>query len=502
MSKVDNVYSRSVKGSFWVIAIRVVVQVLSFARLIVLARILEIEEMALLGIAMLMIQILETFTTTGFRAALIQKKDQIDGYLNSAWTMGIVRALVLFSILYVAAPYVSMLKVSAEKVSDTIAIIRVIGIMLLIKGLGNIATIYFQKELQFHKQFIYQITGTLADALVTIVIALVYRSVWALVIGKLVGEFVRCVLGYLIYPFKPRLKFDPAKAASLWSFGKWILGGTILAFLMTQGDDIFVLGYLGAFSLALYQMAYKFASIPATEISNIVGHVTFPAFSKIQDDIPRLRDAYLKVLQATSFLSIPVGGLIVILAPDFVRLFLTDKWLLAILPMQILAVQGIFRSLGTLRGPLLNALGRPDISTKLLLVRVLLFAILIYPLTKRWGISGTSLSIVLVSTVVYPIGFLIARKLIQAKTRQLLKPVAVPLASTLLMIASIWLYDIAFQNEIGFVLFFVKALIGAAVYFIAIAFFEKFLNYGIVNIFKSQLNVFTARKANWGADDG
>ena len=477
-------FKRVVKGSFWVIAIRVVVQMLSFSRLIVLARILEIKDIALLGIAMLMIQVLETFTTTGFKAALIQKKDQIDDYLNTAWTMGIVRVLVLFSILYAAAPYVSMLKVPAEKVTVTVAIIRVIGLMLLIKGFGNIATVYFQKELQFYKQFIYQVTGTLADALVTITIALVYRSVWALVIGKLVGEFVRLVLGYLIYSFKPRLKFDPAKAKDLWGFGKWIFSGTILAFLMTQGDDIFVLGYLGAFSLALYQMAYKFASVPATEISNVVGHVTFPAFSMIQEDIPRLREAYIKVLQLTSFLSIPVGGLIVVLAPDFVRLFLTDKWILATLPMQILAVQGTIRSLGTLGGPLFNSLGRPDIGTKLLSLRLVLFAILIYPLTKLWGISGTSFSIVLVSIIVYPIGFLISKNLIQAKTMQLLKPVVVPLASTLIMIASICLCDISFQNKTGFVLFFLKALIGAAVYLMAIAFCERFLDYKIINIFQ------------------
>jgi lipopolysaccharide exporter len=495
-----HLFKKAVKGGGWVMLIRVFTQFLSFIRYIILARILMPEDFGLMGIAFLLIDTLDTFTNTGFQAALIQKKEKIDDYLNVAWTIGLIRAVILFSVVYFAAPLVVVAKVSPERVDIAVNIIRVMGIMLLLNSLSNIGTVYFSKDLRFNLKFMLDIPSTLLSIVVSVCVVYMYKTVWAIVIGKLSGVALRCVLSYCLAKHRPRLSLDMAKAGELWGFGKWIFSGTILGFLMTQGDDIFVLGYLGAFSLALYQMAYKFASVPATEISNVVSHVAFPAFSKIQDDIPRLREAYLKILQVTSFLSMPVGGLIVILSPDFVRLFLTDKWILIILPMQILAVQGILRSLGTLRGPLFKALGRPEIGTKLLSLRLVLFAILIYPLTKLWGISGTSLSIVLVSIIVYPIGFFVSRRLIQAKTKQLLKPIVVPLASTLVMIASIWLCDIFFQNEIGFVLFFVKALLAAAVYLIVIIFCERFLDYGIVKVFKSQLKVFTERKASLGVD--
>ncbi len=352
--KEKHLFKKVVKGGIWVFAIRFVTQLLSVARLVVLARFLEIEEMGLLGIGMLMIQILNTFTATGFQKALIQKKDDIHSYLNTAWTVGIVRAVVLFTILYFAAPYAAMLRVEPEKASLTISIIRVIGVTMLITAFGNIATIYFQKELQFQKQFIFQMSSTLVDSIITITIALIYRSIWSLVIGKLAGTFVKSVLGYIIYPYKPAIRLDFAQAAKLWKFGKWIFGGTILGFLVIQGDDIFVWAYLGVTALALYQMAYKFSNLPATEITNVISQITFPAYSKLQDDIPRLKEAYLKILKLTAFISVPIAGLIFVLAPDFVSLFLTEKWLPIVLPMQILAIKGLLSSLGGTRGPLFD----------------------------------------------------------------------------------------------------------------------------------------------------
>ncbi|RKY42346.1 MAG: lipopolysaccharide biosynthesis protein, partial [Candidatus Omnitrophota bacterium] len=337
---------RAVHGGFWVFALRISQQLFRLGRLIILARILAPYDFGLIGIALLTVAILETFSQTGFQQALIQKKNNIEIYLDAAWSVLILRGFILFTILYFIAPYAAFFFNAPEAKP----IIQVIGFAVLFQAFTNIGVIYFQKELEFNKQFIYKLSGTLADFVVVISVALILRSVWALVFGLLAGAMVRLIVSYLIHPYRPHLSFDLKKTKELFGFGKWILGSSILIFLLNQGDDIFVGKLLGATALGFYQIAYRMSNMPATEITHVISQVTFPAYSKLQDNIPRLREAYLKVLQLTAFLSFPIAGLIFVLAPDFTKIFLGEKWMPMVPAMQVLCIFGVTRALNATTG--------------------------------------------------------------------------------------------------------------------------------------------------------
>ena len=89
-----------VKGSFWVLTLRVLTQLFTIIRLIVLARILAPSDFGLMGIALLVMSTLEAFSNTGFKAALVQKKKDIKEYLDTAWTFLVLRGFFLFAILF------------------------------------------------------------------------------------------------------------------------------------------------------------------------------------------------------------------------------------------------------------------------------------------------------------------------------------------------------------------------------------------------------------------
>jgi len=342
----ETLSQKVVKGGFWVFLLRIVNRVFSLIRLIILARILSPNDFGLMGIALLTISILKTFSQTGFEEALIQKKEDIESYLNSAWTALILRGFILFVILYFIAPYAAVFFNSPEAKP----IIRVIGFSILFQAFTNIGIIYFKKELEFNKEFIYQFSGTLADFIVAISAVLILRNVWALVLGSLAGSIVRCFMSYLIHPRRPCLSKDLGKVKELFGFGKWIMGSSILIFLIIEGDDIFVGKLLGATALGFYQLAYRISNMPATEITHVISQVTFPTYSKLQDNLPKLREVYLKVLQLIAFLSFPIAGLIFVLAPDFTKIFLGEKWMLMVPAMQILCIFGVTRSINALLG--------------------------------------------------------------------------------------------------------------------------------------------------------
>jgi O-antigen/teichoic acid export membrane protein len=354
-----------------------------------------------MGIALLTMATLETFSQTGFQQALIQKKENIKSYLDSVWTVLILRGFILFAILYLIAPCAALF----FDVPEAKQIIRVIGFSVLLQAFTNIGVIYFQKELEFNKQFLYQLSGTLADFIVAVSAVLILRNVWALVFGLLAGNAARLIVSYLIHSYRPHLSLDLGKAKELFGFGKWILGTSIITFLFNQGDDAFLGKVLGVTALGFYQMAYQIGQVPATEFAKVISKVTLPAYSKLQDNLPKLRKGYLKTLNITVVFMIPLSGGIFMLAPEFTTIFLGGKWMPMIPALRILIIAGIIRALVTTGGALFQGKGAPNIDFKMNLVRLFVMLIIIYPLTLFFDMCGVALAVALGNFACIPIWF-------------------------------------------------------------------------------------------------
>lgn len=466
-----------VKGGIWVFTLRGTQRLFSFVRLIILARILAPSDFGLMGIALLTMAALNTFSQTGFQTALIQKKEDIKSYLDAAWTVTIIRGIILFLILYFIAPYAATFFKSPKALS----IIKVIGFSFLIQAFTNIGVVYFQKELEFNKQFIYQFTGTIADFVVAVSAAVILRNVWALVYGLLAGNAARLIVSYLIHPYRPHLSFDFGKAKELFGFGKWILGSSILIFLITQGDDAFVGKFLGATILGFYQMAYRISNMPATEITHVISQVTLPAYSKLQDDIPRLRDAYLRILGITAFFSIPIAGMIFVLAHDFTRLFLGQKWMPAVSAMQVLCIFGVTRSFGATTGPIFQGVGKPSILTKLAVIQLVMLIAIIYPLTNKFGIFGTAIAVIIPNLITQAIAAIQVLNIIKCNAVKFIKLLLFPLFSTSIIVLLIAVFTNIYDN-VAMGSFFVMILFGVVGY-LAISYLSgRKLGYNIMKI--------------------
>ncbi len=473
--------ARVVRGGFWVFAIRITDRLFRLARTIVLARLLAPADFGLFGIALLAMSALETFSQTGFNAALIQKQGDTKSYLDTAWTIQAIRGIVLALILLVIAPYVAaFFDAPAAK-----PILQVIGVSVLFQGFTSIGVMYFQKELEFHKQFVYVLSGTLADISVAISAAFLLRSVWALVLGLLAGNLVRMAVSYLIHPFRPRPRLNQKQFKELFGFGKWVLGSSILVFLITQGDDIFVGKLLGVTALGFYQLAYRLSNMPATEITHVISQVTFPAYSKLQDNLPRLREAYLKVLQITVFLSFPIAGLIFVLAPDFTKIFLGQKWMPMVPAMQALAFWGLIRAVGATTGPVFYSVGKPRIATKIQFIELILLVILIYPLTAQYDILGTSLAIVFAGLVGGIAGCYLAVKTTLCNRRDFFMVFSFPLLATVIMISSTIVAKRYWNGPVGISALFVLVLSALSIYLASAYLFGQSFIYKGGRIFRN-----------------
>ena len=391
MPENESLSSKVVKGGFWVFATRIFERGLGFIRIIILARILSPNDFGLFGILLLSISTLETFSQTGFQSALVQKKEKIESYLDTAWTILAVRGLILYTLLFFSAPLIAEF-FDASRASF---FIRIVGITTLFRGFSNIGTVYFQKEIRFNKKFILQLVTNIVEFIVAVILAYTLKNVWALVISQLIGGFSGLITGYIIHPYRPKFQFDKKKAKELFTFGKWITGSGIIIFIATQGDDIFLGKILGATALGIYQLSYKISNSMATEVTHLISKVTFPAYSKIKDNSLRLKNAFTRTFSITTMITFLLSTGILLLIPEFVNIFLKEKWAPIIIPVRILSIAGLLRSISAIFGPLFLSLDKPNYDLYKNMIRVIITFSSIYFLTISCGIKGTSYSVLL-----------------------------------------------------------------------------------------------------------
>ena len=422
---------RAAKSGAWVAGMNVADRVLKLAMLVVVARVLGPRAIGLLGIALLTVSALRSLTNVGIRQALIQKvEDDVDRYLDTAFSIELLRGLCLATATWLLAPSVGRL--FGEP--GAVWLIRVVGLSFLVLGVRNPGMVYFQKDLAFHREFAYRIAGTLALITFAIVGAVVYGTIWGLVVGYVADATVRTATTYVLHPYRPRPRLDRKQAADLIGFGKWIMASQLLRFLQSEGDDAVVGWVLTAASLGFYQIAYRLSNAPATEISNVIGQVMFPTYSKLQTDLSRLRDAYRRTLRLTTFVSFPMAVGIVATAPTFVEGYLGAEWLPMVLPMQILVVYGLLRAVLATFEPVWKAIGRPDLVAKLRAVQVAVLAVAVVPVTARYGIVGTAALVTGIALFpMVPLNAYVLARTVDASPRRILADLRYPAAASLTM---------------------------------------------------------------------
>jgi O-antigen/teichoic acid export membrane protein len=358
---------RVFKGGAWVGALRVLQKSVGFGRKIILARLLFPEDFGLFGIAILLLEGFRVLTRTGFKDALIHVRERVDEYLHTSYWIQVAQGLITGILVYVGAPLVAQF-FSEPRVNP---VVRVLAIARVIYGFRSIGVVMLRRELDFRTDSLYRLSGTLSYFVVTVVLAVLWRDVWALVWGKVVSRSIMVVVSYLVHPYRPRLLFHKKRAVEIFRYGVWLLGTGIVSYISLQADNIVAGKIVGTGALGVYQMAYVVSSLPTTEVAKQIGRVVQSGFAEVQADPERLERMFRKVVLSIFSITAPLAVGMALTAPTLVPVVLGDKWseLIPILP--ILAFGGVARALGTALGSLFKATGDTNLSFRMESVRAI-----------------------------------------------------------------------------------------------------------------------------------
>jgi len=391
--------SIAIRGISWIAVLRGSTRFVTFVRTAILARILSPVEFGIFGVASLFLALLEIITETGINIFLVQENRELKQYVNSAWIVSIIRGIVLSITILIASPFIAGFFNSPQ----SLLIIQMIAIVPFIRGFINPAIITYQKELQFGNEFWLRFSLFFVNSLVAILAAFIFRNAASFVFGLLADAALEVVLSFVLIKLRPRLNFEFEKVKEIFHKGKWVMLLGIFSYFAKEGDSIAVGKILGTASLGFYNVAYKFSTLPLSEITDVVNRVVFPVYTKFSNDKKRLLQAFLKTSIVNHFASLTFGVALFVFAREFILLFLGDKWISIIPVIKILAVYGILRAIFGSFSPLFLSVGRQDYVAVMTFVRVLGLAITVVPFIMAYGIVGAGYSAIVSILVEIPV---------------------------------------------------------------------------------------------------
>jgi O-antigen/teichoic acid export membrane protein len=356
---------KTVSGVKWSAIGRFSTQGIGFLIGLILARLLSPADYGVVGMAGIFFAIAQTFIDSGFGSALIRKNDCTDADYSTAFYFNAVVGLLCCVILSFASPIIADF-FNTPILADIVIVMSInmfIGSLSIVQGARLTAAIDFKSQAK-----ISLITAILSGILG---IAMAYNGfgVWSLVWQGVFANLLRTVLLLIITKWYPKWQFSKESFRYLFNFGSKILTASLLHTIYANMTTMIIGKYYSARDLGYYSRGESLAALPSTNITGILGSVTYPILSKIQNDDKRLIQAYRKYISMTSMVIFFGMSLLAALAKPLIVTLLTDKWTNSVIFLQVFCFALMFDHLCQLNLNILYVKGRSDLVLKLEMVK-------------------------------------------------------------------------------------------------------------------------------------
>jgi PST family polysaccharide transporter len=442
--------SRVATGVRWGIFNQIVQQVTRFAVLLVLTRLLKPEVFGIMALCTLTVSLGDLFTGVGFGPALVHKQTvtrrQVASALSASAIMGATIALIILLGSGLVAQFFHTPGVHAP--------LAALSLIFLLKGVEGVPNDMLRRDLHLREYVLSSTIGGVVSGVVGIAMAFAGFGIWALVGWALSDAFVSTSLAWLFAirarVWRPRFALHMKSIRELLGFSSYLVGGRSLAFIQLNGDNFSVGRALGPGPLAYYGLAFRIMVMPVQKVSEVLGDVAFPAFAKVQDDIRRLRAGFLRGVRTIAVVCFPITIGIVVTAPVLVPVLFGEKWMPAVLTLQILALNGPRTAMISLNSNLWQAIGKPKWSFWTSVIGVPLYVIAFA--VGAWGfrtIEAVAIGLTIAGTIAMIPTMHLAGKAIKRSPMVIFENVAPVALATALMAAACIVVGLLLPNTVS-----------------------------------------------------
>ena len=415
----ENLKKKTVKGYAWNFMDNILNRGISFIVGIVLARLLSPSEYGLIGIILIFITVFNSIVESGLGTALIRKNDCKDEDYNTVFYSNLCFSVFLFIVFYFCTPLIATF--FREPQLDVLG--KVMGVILLINALSIIQNTILLKKLDFKGKMYISMGSSLTSGIVGITMAYKGYGVWSLVGQQISRQVTYTTLLWIHNRWVPKIMFSWQSFKELFGFGSNLLIAGIIDTIWNQLYQIIIGRCYTPRSLGLYTKANEFGSIFSSNLTSVVQSVSFPALSKLQDDLVKLKDGYKKVITCSMLLSFPLMMGMAAVAEPMIRVLLGDAWLPCVPFLQIVCFQQLLYPLHAINLSLLQVRGRSELFLKIQIIKKFFSAIPLV-LGVFVGIYYMLFGSVIVGFIAYYINAYYSKPLLDYSIKEQIKDIA------------------------------------------------------------------------------
>ena len=319
----DNLNRKIVNATKWSSITEVMAKLVAPISSMVLARLLTPEAFGVVATLNMVISFAELFTDAGFQRYLIQRefKDDVekDESINVAFWSNLVMSFVLWGIIAVFCE-----PLAAFVGNPGLGHVLVVACVSI--PLAAFSSIQMARSFDFKTLFWRRLAVILVPLCVTIPLAFLLRSYWALVIGTIVTNLVNAILLTVKSNWRPRWFYSFARLKEMFSFCSWTIVDSVLVWATSYVDIFFIGKALNSYYLGVYKTSISTVGHFTSLITASVLPVIMPAISRLQDNLPEMRRILLSFQKYTSILLLPLGVGIFLFQDLITAVLLGNQW--------------------------------------------------------------------------------------------------------------------------------------------------------------------------------
>lgn len=374
-----------VSGIAWTVVFRWVSQIISWTATLYVARVLKPGDYGLVAMATVPIGLARLVEDMGLDAIILQDRTLDKEQLTSlAGTILCLGGALTLSFMALSTPIAAYFRQAAVR-----PLVLVLSLTFITDAVQVLPRALLQRELRFRTlAWLHGLQVTVAGVVVAVGAALAL-GYWALVLNTLVSSTVVTIVLYALHPYAVTWPRQLDRIARPLIAGWRILVARAAWYGYTSLDSVLIGRVLGKDALGAFGFAMTFASLPITEVSQMVSKVIPGVFTSVQDSTVQLRRYFLVLTQALSYLTLPMSFGLLLTADDVVFLALGPAWQAVILPLRILSLYISASACQMLIGHILLWTGHFRANMWLNILTVLTMAICFY-VGVHWGVAGVA----------------------------------------------------------------------------------------------------------------
>jgi O-antigen/teichoic acid export membrane protein len=402
---------RTFRGAVWLVSSRLAGRLIDFVTLLVLARALNPADFGLVAVAMTLIAVVDIVLEIPLTQALTRLSQVRKSHLDTAFTLGILRSLLLATIILLAAWPFALI----YNDNRLISLLAVLAIGPISRGLYSPSMVTFVRDISFRRVFIAELCGKCCGAVFAILMVYFGYGYWSIAVNGVIAASAMTVTSYFLAPYRPALSL--AEWPDFSKFMGWFSIAQLVAALNWQFDRVLLGHFVSKASLGRYALASDLAAMPVQSLISPAMTSVLAALSAVNSDRERLRNAYLKASRFTMILAAPMCLGVSLTSDLIVNILLGTKWAESALYLQWL---GLTMVLIPFSQPLYNlalATNRPDAAFRLNIIELSFRCVLVSSGLYLGSILGVIAARGTVSIIMFVAAVFLARNLVGVSIR-------------------------------------------------------------------------------------